>query len=73
MGISTIRRLDLLDANCMLGRIIAPKPGFPLSAGDLLASWLAHDFLHLRQLTGLHWEYVSLLAKPYSTDYAGMW
>jgi hypothetical protein len=49
-----------------------PQAG-SLSAGDLLASWLAHDFLHLRQLVGLHWEYVSLLAKPYSTDYAGMW
>jgi len=29
--------LALFDANCMLGRIIAPKPGFPLSVGELLA------------------------------------
>ncbi|HUT90600.1 MAG TPA: amidohydrolase family protein [Thermoguttaceae bacterium] len=28
--------LPLFDANCMLGRIIAPKPGFPLSVGELL-------------------------------------
>lgn len=28
--------LRLFDANCMLGRIIAPKPGFPLSVGELL-------------------------------------
>ena len=42
-------------------------------AGTLMASWLAHDFLHLRQLTELHWQYVSRLAKPYSTDYAGAW
>jgi len=44
-----------------------------ISAGDLLASWLAHDFLHLRQLAGLHWAYVSLLAQPHSTAYAGRW
>jgi len=31
-----IRQLGLFDANCMLGRIIAPKVGFPLSAGELL-------------------------------------
>jgi hypothetical protein len=49
-----------------------PKAG-DLSAGDLLASWLAHDFLHIRQLAELHWEIVSLQAKPYSTDYAGAW
>ncbi|UCC64195.1 MAG: DinB family protein [Anaerolineae bacterium] len=44
-----------------------------LSAGDLLASWLAHDFLHLRQLVQLHWQTVSRLAEPYTTRYAGAW
>jgi uncharacterized damage-inducible protein DinB len=44
-----------------------------LSAGDLLASWLAHDFLHLRQLTRLHWQYLTALAAPYQTAYAGPW
>lgn len=28
--------LQLFDSNCMLGRIIAPKPGFPLSVKELL-------------------------------------
>jgi hypothetical protein len=32
-----IQHLDLFDANCILGRIIAPQPGFPLSVEDLLA------------------------------------
>ena len=32
-----IENLELFDANCMLGRIIAPKPGFPLSVDELLA------------------------------------
>jgi hypothetical protein len=44
-----------------------------LSAGDLLASWLAHDFLHIRQLTRLHWQYLTANANPYQTDYAGPW
>src|SRR6266550_7220669 len=32
------------------------------TAGDLLASWLAHDFLHIRQLARLHWQYISVTA-----------
>lgn len=41
-----------------------------LSAGDLLASWAAHDFLHIRQMAMLRVEYVTHRAKPYSTRYA---
>ena len=26
-------------------------------AGDMLAAWLAHDFLHIRQLNELHYAY----------------
>lgn len=44
-----------------------------LTAGDLLASWLAHDFLHIRQLSRLHWQYVGAIADPYQTRYAGSW
>jgi len=47
--------------------------GYKLSAGDLLASWLAHDCLHLRQLAELHWKYTAFLAQPYRVDYAGPW
>jgi hypothetical protein len=48
-------------------------PQGTISAGDLLASWLAHDFLHVRQMARLHWEYASHLAAPYATRYAGDW
>ncbi len=44
-----------------------------LSAGDLLASWLAHDFLHIRQLARLHWQYAGAIADPYQTTYGGPW
>jgi len=48
-------------------------PNGRLSAGDLLASWLAHDFLHIRQLARLHWQYTGELAAPYQTTYGGPW
>lgn len=48
-------------------------PNGKLSAGDLLASWLAHDFLHIRQLSRLHWQYVGAIADPYKTTYGGPW
>ncbi len=49
------------------------RPTGSLSAGDLLASWLAHDFLHLRQLARLHWQYAGAISAPYDTTYAGPW
>ena len=48
-------------------------PNGTLTAGDLLASWLAHDFLHIRQLAQLHWQYVGAIADPYQTAYGGPW
>jgi hypothetical protein len=48
-------------------------PNGVLTAGDLIASWLAHDFLHIRQLSRLHWQYVGAIADPYQTTYGGPW
>ena len=48
-------------------------PNGVLTAGDLLASWLAHDFLHIRQLARLHWQYVGAISDPYQTTYGGPW
>jgi hypothetical protein len=44
-----------------------------IAAGDILASWVAHDLLHTRQLVELHWAYTSMLVRPYRLDYAGPW
>jgi hypothetical protein len=41
-----------------------------LSAGDLLAAWAAHDYLHLKQLAGLQAQYLDKLAQPFSIRYA---
>jgi hypothetical protein len=43
----------------------------PLSAGDLCASWVAHDFLHLRQLIELNYYFHNRRIQPYSPLYAG--
>lgn len=45
----------------------------PLRAGDLLASWAAHDQLHLRQIAKRRYELVCRAAEPFKTDYAGSW
>jgi hypothetical protein len=47
--------------------------GSRITAGDLLASWLAHDYLHTRQLARLHWQYVGAIADPFQTNYGGPW
>lgn len=44
-----------------------------LRAGDLMLSWVSHDYLHLRQLIGLHYLYTAEHSRPFSTDYAGGW
>jgi hypothetical protein len=41
-----------------------------LRAGDLLAAWLAHDLLHIRQLAGLHADYTAHLLEPFHIKYA---
>lgn len=45
----------------------------PLRAGDLLASWVAHDLLHLRQLVALRYADLQGEASPYDIRYAGEW
>jgi hypothetical protein len=44
-----------------------------MHAGDFLASWVAHDLLHLRQLVELRWAYLAAELSPYQRDYAGEW
>ncbi len=43
------------------------------TVGDLLASWLAHDFLHIKQIVRLHYDYANDISQPYTTEYAGEW
>ena len=45
----------------------------PLHAGDLLAAWVNHDLLHLRQIICLQYEWVEASAGTYHSLYAGEW
>lgn len=42
-----------------------------MAAGTLLASWLAHDYLHIRQITQLRYSFLDKDVAPYSLKYAG--
>jgi len=48
-----------------------PKMG-PLTAQFFLTNWLAHDYLHFRQITRLKYEYLDQKSAE-SLDYAGGW
>jgi hypothetical protein len=51
----------------------SPSARPELRAGDLLAAWVAHDLLHLRQLIELHYAWLAERAAPSAVDYAGPW
>ena len=44
-----------------------------MKAGDMFASWVAHDNLHIRQLVELRRLLIERLTKPYDIEYAGDW
>lgn len=44
-----------------------------LSAGEVMASWLAHDFLHIRQINELLYAWTEAASAPVSLRYAGGW
>ena len=44
-----------------------------ITAGDMLAAWVAHDLLHIRQLVELKWDLTKRELGLYSVEYAGKW
>jgi len=44
-----------------------------MRAGDMFASWIAHDNLHIRQLVELKRFQIEKLTQPYAIKYAGEW
>jgi len=44
-----------------------------MKAGTMFASWVAHDNLHIRQLTELRRTRIERITKPYHIQYAGDW
>ncbi len=49
------------------------SPFGSLKAGDMFASWVAHDNLHIRQLVELRHVKIENMTKPYKIGYAGDW
>jgi hypothetical protein len=49
------------------------SPFGSLKAGDMFASWVAHDNLHIRQLVELRRKRIENITKPYPIGYAGDW
>jgi hypothetical protein len=49
-----------------------PQVG-PIRAGDLVASWAAHDCLHFRQISKRMYQLAERDGSEYSTSYAGDW
>jgi DinB superfamily len=44
-----------------------------MKAGDMFACWVAHDNLHVRQLTELRRNWIERIMQPYNIEYAGDW
>ena len=44
-----------------------------ISARQMLGSWVAHDWLHVRQIARLQHHWASHLIAPESVEYAGEW
>ena len=68
MSLDWLRDLDAPD-----WQKVYEAPFGQISAGDMLASWLAHDLLHMRQLVELRWADTVRLVQPYGVRYAGVW
>lgn len=68
-----LRSLDLSKVNWSTA-YQHPKVG-PVTAGELLVSWAAHDALHIRQIAKRLFELAARDGAPgeFSTRYAGEW
>ena len=67
-SLAWLRSLDAPDWEA-----VYPAPLGPIRAGDLLAAWVAHDQLHLRQLIELRRYRLAQLSAPFNLRYAGDW
>ncbi len=64
-----LRSLDAPD----LDTAVTTPWGAQFHAGDMLAAWVAHDLLHLRQLIELQYAWTKWQMQPWSVAYAGDW
>lgn len=67
----SVEWLNSLDQPQWDNAYIHPKFG-PLSGYFLLSNWLAHDYLHIRQVTKIKYDYLAFISGE-KMDYAGKW
>jgi hypothetical protein len=63
----------LIDLSNADWDVTCTAPFGVISAGDILASWAAHDNLHIRQLVELKRHQIETISRPYKIMYAGDW
>jgi len=69
---TSLRWLNDLDAPDWNRGYDHPRMG-RLTAADLLASWVAHDLLHVRQIVKRRFEMLAAATAPARIEYAGKW
>lgn len=67
---SSVEWLETLDAPDWT-RTHQHPAGWTIDAGSMLAAWLDHDLIHLRQILRLHHAWLEVQSKPHVTTYAG--
>jgi hypothetical protein len=74
VSIAWIKTLPATDWDTTISATFGPQNEIlVLSAGDILASWVEHDYLHLRQMIEVLHAWNEKQSTPYSLDYAGGW
>jgi uncharacterized damage-inducible protein DinB len=68
-----LRLLDSPDWEVESQANFGPDEVLTFKAGDVLGSWVAHDFLHIRQMNELLYAWNMQQVLPYSVRYAGGW
>lgn len=70
--VRSLNWLGTIDARLLDNEREHPNMG-TMSGRQMLASWIAHDLLHVRQITRLRYQRLADRVGPASVDYAGGW
>jgi hypothetical protein len=73
-SIAWLKTLEATNWDTIIQATFGPSDEIlKLSAGDVLTSWVEHDYLHLRQMIEVLHSWNVKKSAPYSLDYAGGW
>jgi DinB superfamily len=72
-SLAWLKALGPVDWDTASQAVFSPDEVLVLRAGDVLFSWVAHDFLHIRQVNELLFAWNAKEGSPYAVQYAGRW